>query len=376
MRIEFYDYQLPDAAIARIPIEPRDLARLLLLGAKGEIEHRIFNQLPEILRPGDILVLNNTRVIPARLLGWRAARLANSPPIKIEVTLHQRLQSDQLPRPDQSLNVNFMIWKVLAKPTKRLALNDQIHFSEDFNAQVIDKNPDGEVTLKFSGTETDFWQNLSKLGKVPLPPYLKREAEAGDHQNYQTVFAQKDGAVAAPTAGLHFTPELLQRLESMGVKPVYLTLHVGAGTFLPVTVADTADHRMHSEWAELSAEAANRINQARAAGGRVVAVGTTALRLLESACDQSGHLSEFRQETRLFIQPGYRFKIVDILITNFHVPRSTLLILVASFVGRKRILAAYQLALKLGYRFYSYGDATILFKRDGADEVEDQADLK
>ncbi|MDI9408638.1 MAG: tRNA preQ1(34) S-adenosylmethionine ribosyltransferase-isomerase QueA [Candidatus Pacebacteria bacterium] len=361
MRIEFFDYQLPDAAIARSPTEPRDKARLLQIGAKGEIDHLVFRQLPEILRPGDILVLNNTRVIPARLFGWRAARQAGNPPIKIEVTLHQR----QLAEPHSD---NSVIWAALAKPTKRLVVGDLIHFADDFIARVIGKNHEGEIRLEFNYPEKDFWAGLSQLGKVPLPPYLKRAAGSEDHQNYQTVFAARDGAVAAPTAGLHFTPELLLRLEAMGVRIIYLTLHVGAGTFLPVTVADTADHRMHSEWAELSVEAAEEINRARAAGGRVVAVGTTVLRVLESASDDLGRLGEFRGETRLFIQPGYRFKIVDILITNFHVPRSTLLILVASFVGLKRILAAYQLAVGLGYRFYSYGDATILFRRDDGQE--------
>ncbi|MCX8500611.1 MAG: tRNA preQ1(34) S-adenosylmethionine ribosyltransferase-isomerase QueA [Alphaproteobacteria bacterium] len=373
MRIEFFDYQLADAAIARSPAEPRGSSRLFVLGSRGEVEHRKFAQLPQFLRAGDILVLNDTRVIPARLTGWRAPRSLGMAAVKIEVTLHQRVAPPLISPDSEPKSGEAVTWKALVRPLKRLLVGDTIEFAENFAARVTNRGETGEVTLAFPEDEPEFWRKLSATGKVPLPPYLRREAESLDEANYQTVFAKKGGAVAAPTAGLHFTPELLQQLEAMGVRLVYITLHVGAGTFLPVTVADTNLHRMHSEWAELSEESARLINDGRAAGARIVAVGTTSLRVLESASDDSGRVSEFRQATNLFIQPGYRFKIVDLLITNFHVPRSSLLILVAALVGRKRILAAYELAMQLGYRFYSYGDACLLFRRTGEPE-EDYSD--
>ena len=368
MRIDFFDYQLPDAAIARSPVEPRDSAKLLVLGANGALDHRIFSDLPQILRAGDILVLNDTRVIPARLTGWRAARgpelgSTATARVRIEALLHQRLA----PPPNQPCDSDdsglLVAWKALVRPFKRLRLGDTIEFAPDFVAKVTAKGAAGEVTLGFAEAEPVFWQKLAAFGKVPLPPYLRRAVQSADETNYQTVFAKHDGAVAAPTAGLHFTPQLLQRLEAMGVKLVTLTLHVGAGTFLPVTVADTNQHEMHSEWGELSAESAQAINEGKAAGGRIVAVGTTALRLLESATNEAGIVHEFHDQTQIFIQPGYRFRLVDLLITNFHVPRSTLLILVAALVGRRRILAVYDRALELGYRFYSYGDACLLFRQ-------------
>jgi S-adenosylmethionine:tRNA ribosyltransferase-isomerase len=340
MRVDDFDFELPRQLIADHPVEPRDRARLLLVGPA--LEDRAIRDLPALLRPGDLLVVNDTRVIPARLTGTRGAA-------KVEVTLHR--------------DVGGGAWRAFAKGAKRLKPGDRIAFGEDFAATVGAKHDEGDVTLRFDAEGDDFRTRLARFGRMPLPPYIKRPAggDTRDLADYQTMFAAKDGAVAAPTAGLHFTAPLLAALDARGIARLTVTLHVGAGTFLPVKVADTADHRMHGETGFIDAAAAERINAARASGGRIVAVGTTSLRLLESAADASGRVAPFAGETALFITPGYRFRAVDLLLTNFHLPRSTLFMLVAAFAGLERMKSAYAHAIDAGYRFFSYGDACLLF---------------
>jgi S-adenosylmethionine:tRNA ribosyltransferase-isomerase len=339
MRVDDFDFELPRHLIADHPAEPRDAARLLLVGPA--LADRAIRDLPQLLRRGDLLVVNDTRVIPARLSGARGAA-------KIAITLHR--------------DVGGGAWRAFAKGAKRLKPGDRIAFGEDFAATVAVKHDEGDVTLRFDAEGDDFRRRLARFGTMPLPPYIKRPTggDSRDIADYQTMFAAKDGAVAAPTAGLHFTAPLLAALDAAGIARLTVTLHVGAGTFLPVKVTDTGDHRMHSETGFLSAEAAERINAARAAGGRVVAVGTTSLRLLESAAAASGRVAPFAGETALFITPGYRFRAVDLLLTNFHLPRSTLFMLVAAFAGLERMKAAYAHAIAHGYRFFSYGDAGLL----------------
>jgi S-adenosylmethionine:tRNA ribosyltransferase-isomerase len=289
------------------------------------------------------MVFNDTRVIPARLFGQRRGA-------KVEVTLHMRLES--------------ALWKAFARPAKKLKVGDEIDFAGDLKAEVTEKGEAGEVTLRFSREGDALRAAFEAAGIMPLPPYIAsaRPVDARDQADYQTVYARAEGAVAAPTAGLHFTDDLLRRIDALGVSRVMVTLHVGAGTFLPVKVDDTRDHKMHAEWGEISPQAAAAINKARAAGGRVVAVGTTSLRLLESAADEAGHLAPFAAETDIFITPGYRFRIVDMLMTNFHLPKSTLFMLVSAFSGLDKMRAAYAHAVSSGYRFYSYGDASLLYK--------------
>ncbi len=342
MRVDLFDYELPPALIATRPLEPREAARLLVLEG-GDLQDRRIQDLPELLRAGDLLVVNDTRVIPARLFGRRGAA-------RIEVTLHQKLGPG--------------LWSAFARPGRRLKPGDVIAFAENFAARVAEKRDNGEIHLRFESEGTAFWQALEAHGVMPLPPYIARQRpeDAHDQRDYQTVFARARGAVAAPTAGFHFTPALLERLTAKGIRHVAVTLHVGAGTFLPVKAEDTADHRMHAEWGEIDAATATAINATREAGGRIVAIGTTSLRLLESAAADDGTVRPFAAETRLFITPGYRFKAVDILLTNFHLPRSTLLMLVSALAGREAILAAYGHAVAAGYRFYSYGDACLLHR--------------
>ncbi|MBO6559407.1 MAG: tRNA preQ1(34) S-adenosylmethionine ribosyltransferase-isomerase QueA [Nisaea sp.] len=344
MRLDLFDYELPQHFIATRPAEPRDSARLLDLSGEGIVDRSIAD-FPDLLRPGDILVYNDTRVIPARLVGRRGAA-------RIEATLHKA-------EADGS-------WAAFVRPAKRCRVGDTVLFEGELEAEVIEKRDGGETVFRFPETGAALIETLKRVGSMPLPPYIKRdEAESvDDDTSYQTMFASRDGAVAAPTAGLHFTDRLIERIDAAGVERCALTLHVGAGTFMPVKVEDTDDHKMHFEWGEISAEVAERINRARAAGGRVVAVGTTSLRLLESAAREDGTLSPFSGETGLFITPGYRFKIVDLLLTNFHLPKSTLLMLVSALVGRERILAAYEHAKAEGYRFFSYGDACLLKRTD------------
>jgi len=339
MRVDDFDFPLPRHLIAAHPCEPRDQARLLVVGET--LEDRVVADLPRLLRRGDVMVFNDTRVIPARLVGRRGAA-------QVEVTLHRDLGGGQ--------------WRAFAKGARRLKAGDRVAFGEDFAAHVLTKHDEGDVTLAFEPGGEAFRAALERHGTMPLPPYIKRTAggDPRDRHDYQTIFARHDGAVAAPTAGLHFTERLLAALDAAGIARVTVTLHVGAGTFLPVKVADTADHRMHSERGIVGAEAAHRINAARAAGGRVVAAGTTALRLLESAADAAGRIAPYDGETALFITPGYRFRAIDLLFTNFHLPRSTLFMLVAAFAGLERMRAAYAHAIAERYRFFSYGDACLL----------------
>ena len=340
MRVADFDFPLPRALIAAHPAEPRDAARLLAVSEK--LEDRRMTDLPRLLRRGDVLVVNDTRVIPARLYGKRGKA-------SIEATLHRAEGPGR--------------WRAFVKGAKRLRQGDVISFAADFSANVAEKFSEGDVSLEFSRQGEDLKRALETYGVMPLPPYIKRKTggEARDRADYQTIFAKQDGAVAAPTAGLHFTPDLLQALDRAGIGLESVTLHVGAGTFLPVKAADTKDHRMHSETGFVSAEAASRINAARQAGGRVVAVGTTSLRLLESAAGENGRIGNFAGETDLFITPGYRFRAVDLLLTNFHLPKSTLFMLVAAFAGLARMKAAYAHAVEKSYRFFSYGDANLLY---------------
>jgi S-adenosylmethionine:tRNA ribosyltransferase-isomerase len=340
MRTEDFDFDLPPERIADRPISPRDAARLLLV-RQTELEDRIFRELPELLAPGDLLVVNDTRVIPARLEGKRGQA-------HIEATLHKAEGLD--------------VWRAFARPAKRLKPGDVIEIAEDFRAQVLARGEAGEVTLKFSVAGADLIAALERHGQMPLPPYIRRPEGplATDREDYQTIFARTEGAVAAPTASLHFTPGLLDSLSRRDVEIVRLTLHVGAGTFLPVKVDNIEEHRMHSEWGEILPAAAETVNRAKARGGRIVAAGTTSLRLLESAATPDGRLRPFTGDTSIFITPGYRFKLVDRLITNFHLPRSTLFMLVSAFSGLERMKSAYAHAIAAGYRFYSYGDACFL----------------
>jgi len=341
MDVSAFDFDLPRELIAERPAVPRDAAKLLHLPVGGPLADMVMRDLPHLLRPGDMLVANDTRVIPARLKGKRGEA-------GISVTLHER--------------IGLAEWKAFARPAKKLKPGDVIRFTEDFSATVAEKGEEGEVTLAFDRGGDDLMLALEAHGEMPLPPYIKREngADDQDKSDYQTLFARDPGAVAAPTAGLHFTPELIAAIEAKGVLRQTLTLHVGAGTFLPVKVDDTRDHKMHSERGVITAEAAARINAVKAAGGRIIAVGTTSLRLLESAADENGVLHPFDQATDIFITPGYRFRIVDCLMTNFHLPRSTLFMLVSAFAGLERMKAVYEHAKAGGYRFYSYGDGSLL----------------
>lgn len=340
MKVDLFDFELPRERIAEHPANPRDAARMLDLSG-NETHDRIVRELPDILRPGDLLISNDTRVIPARLFGKRGEA-------KVEVTLHKQ----------EGLGT----WVAFAKPAKKLRIGETFKVNEEFEAEVLDKKDGGEVTLRFNKSGADLIAALEKYGVMPLPPYIRRDA-GGDDQDksdYQTIFAQKDGAVAAPTAGLHFTPDLLANLDARGINRRTITLHVGAGTFLPVKVDDTEDHKMHAEWGSISKEIADLINETRANGGRVVAVGTTSLRLLESAAREDGVVEPFEAETDIFITPGYKFRAVDMLLTNFHLPRSTLFMLVSAFAGFERMKAAYNHAIENEYRFYSYGDCSLL----------------
>jgi S-adenosylmethionine:tRNA ribosyltransferase-isomerase len=340
MRTNAFDFDLPRELVAQHPVAPRDAARLLVVGeALGD---RRMGDLPELLRPGDLLVVNDTKVLPTRLTGRRGAA-------KVEVTLHKAEGPG--------------LWRAFAKPARRLKPGDGIDFAPGFAAEVRAKGDGGEVVLDFHCSESDLLGALQRHGVMPLPPYIRRPEgpDLADREDYQTVFAQRAGAVAAPTAGLHFTPRLLAALEARGIARVAVTLHVGAGTFLPVTAEDPRDHAMHTEFGEIASETAERINAARAAGGRLIAVGTTALRLLESAADDGGKVAPFAGETDLFILPGYRFRAADLLLTNFHLPRSTLFMLVCAFCGTERMLAAYRHATESGYRFFSYGDGCLLY---------------
>lgn len=338
MQLADFDYHLPPARIATAPARPRDSARLLHVAADG-LHDLIVRDLPSLLRPGDLLVVNDTKVIPAQLTAMRGNA-------RIGITLDRRLDDGS--------------WRVLLRNAKRARGGDTLVIDPDFSAEVLEMLEGGAALLRF--TADDFYAALARSGALALPPYIARPAgiTAQDKADYQTMFATNAGAVAAPTAGLHFTPELLAALAARGVEITRVTLHVGAGTFLPVRVEDVTQHRMHAERGFVSTATAAKINAARKAGGRIIPVGTTALRLIESAADVDGVVHPFDGETDIFIIPGYRFKVADLLFTNFHLPKSTLLMLVSAFAGMARIRSAYAHAIAAGYRFYSYGDACLL----------------
>ena len=344
-----FDFALPPDRIAQHPARPRDAARLLHVTRDG-LADQVVRELPELLRPGDVLVANDTRVIPAQLTAHRL-RTRDAQPARIGITLDR-------PRADGA-------WHALARNARRLREGDALRFdgAGDLTATVVQRDPDGGVALAFNRDGADFAAALQVAGALALPPYIARPQGPlpEDAADYQTIFATNEGAVAAPTAGLHFTPALLAALEARGIRRVTLTLHVGAGTFLPVRGDDIATHRIHAERGEITPEAAAAINAARAGGGRVVAVGTTSVRLLETASDTAGRIHPFAGDTELFILPGHRFRAVDIMLTNFHLPRSTLFMLVCAFAGTDRMRAAYAHAIATGYRFYSYGDACVLY---------------
>ncbi len=342
MRVDMFDFDLPPERIALRPVRPRDSARLLVVRREGPFEDRGVRDLPQLLDPGDVLVFNDTRVIPAQLEGRKAGGEA-----RIGATLHKR---EDLRR-----------WIAFIRNAKRIKRGDQLVFGGGVTAIAEARHADGSFTLLFEGREPVVVL-LDRAGTMPLPPYIaqRRCIDAQDREDYQTMFAQKDGAVAAPTASLHFTPRLVEALDAAGIRREMLTLHVGAGTFLPVKAEDTDDHRMHAEWGRITPEVADRLNAARAAGGRIIAVGTTSLRLLESAAQADGTIAPFEGDTAIFITPGYRFKGVDGLMTNFHLPRSTLMMLVSALLGRERMMAAYAHAIAAEYRFYSYGDSSLL----------------
>jgi S-adenosylmethionine:tRNA ribosyltransferase-isomerase len=356
VRLSDFDFELPEDRIALRPAQPRDAAGLLVVHADGGLNDRRVRDLPDLLNPGDVLVLNDTRVIPARLSGVRDREGST---VAVEATLHRRLAPDR--------------WSAFMRPGKRLREGDWIAFgvpkdmafeAAGLNAEVLEKGEGGEVVVRFDLAGAALDEAVSAQGVMPLPPYIaaQRAQDDQDRSDYQTVYARENGSVAAPTAGLHFTPELMARLDARGIGQAYVTLHVGAGTFLPVKTDDIADHRMHPEWGEVSAQTAERLNAVRAAGGRIVCAGTTSLRLLESATDPDGIIRPFTGETAIFITPGYRFRAADVLLTNFHLPKSTLFMLVSAFSGTERMRAAYRHAISTGYRFYSYGDASLLFR--------------
>ncbi len=357
MRTDLFDFDLPPERIALRPISPRDAARLLVVrpGAQPEFEDRGISDLPRLLRPRDALVVNDTKVIPARLKGRRIGRGESEP--GIEATLHKRLDGSR--------------WRAFILGAKKVEVGDTLRFGDEgkvcflgqLDAQVEVKLEGGEVILSFAFHGPVLDQAIEERGDIPLPPYIasRRAPDDQDRADYQTVFARIEGSVAASTAGLHFTPALAERLTAQGISIHRLTLHVGAGTFLPVKTDDVESHIMHSEWGTVSAEVADALNDVRTKGGRVVAVGSTSLRLLESAADESGRIQPFSGETSIFITPGYRFRSVDLMLTNFHLPRSTLFMLVAAFSGLDTMKRAYAHAIDAGYRFYSYGDACLLY---------------
>ncbi|WP_050384393.1 tRNA preQ1(34) S-adenosylmethionine ribosyltransferase-isomerase QueA [Bradyrhizobium pachyrhizi] len=355
MRTDLFDFELPPESIALRPASPRDAARMLVVHPEGVLRDASIADLPQWLEPGDQIVVNDTKVIAAQLKGRRIGR--DTEP-KIEATLIKRLDGSR--------------WQALVKPAKKLSPGDTIRFGNEgrvcllgnLDAEVEAKGQEGEVTLSFSFHGPVLDQAIADVGATPLPPYIasKRTPDEKDVSDYQTMFAANEGAVAAPTAGLHFTPALEAALRSRGVELHRLTLHVGAGTFLPVKTEETSEHKMHAEWGCVTAETASALNAARAKGGRIVAIGTTSLRLLESAANADGTIQPFAAETSIFITPGYRFRAVDILLTNFHLPRSTLFMLVSAFSGLETMQGAYAHAIRNGYRFYSYGDACLLFR--------------
>lgn len=367
MKIDAFDFDLPEDLIALRPAVPRDSARLLQVkpdpsGPAGLTDHTV-RDLPDLLRSGDVLVINDTRVLNAQLTALRAPRpgeagagiVGDQPQVgapKIDLTLHKRLGPN--------------VWRAFARPGKKLREGDRLTLPGGLGAQVKEKAEEGDVVLAFDEEGEALDAAVDQAGITPLPPYIarRRTVDAQDAEDYQTVYSKRQGSVAAPTAGLHFTPELLDRLDKAGIGQAIVTLHVGAGTFLPVKAEDTADHRMHAEWGEVTPETADRVNEARARGGRIVCVGTTSLRLVESAAREDGTLAPFSAETDIFITPGYRFRVADALMTNFHLPKSTLFMLVSAFSGLETMHTAYAHAIASRYRFYSYGDSSLLFRAE------------
>ncbi|MBM7047786.1 MULTISPECIES: tRNA preQ1(34) S-adenosylmethionine ribosyltransferase-isomerase QueA [Rhizobium] len=361
MRVDLFDFDLPDERIALRPAEPRDSARLLVVDPNDRgnaLSDHLVRDLPSFLRPGDAVVFNDTRVIPAQLEGIRHRE--GAPGQQVSATLHMRTAPDR--------------WKAFAKPGKRIKIDDRIQFGHGENvcalgtldATVEEKGEGGEITLRFDLSGPALDEAVATVGHIPLPPYIaaKRAEDERDRADYQTIYAREEGAVAAPTAGLHFTPALFAALDAMGVERHFVTLHVGAGTFLPVKADDTDDHKMHFEIGHVDAGTAVKLNAVKARGGRIVCVGTTSLRLIESAADDDGIIQPWQGATGIFITPGYRFKTVDMLMTNFHLPRSTLFMLVSAFAGLDTMRAAYTHAIETGYRFYSYGDGSLLYRKD------------
>lgn len=351
MNLDLFDFDLPAERIALRPARPRDSARLLKVRADGSLVDRRVSDLPDMLRPGDALVLNDTKVVPAELAGARSRAGASDVPVS--VTLFHRQGANS--------------FRAFARPARRLRPGDVVRFASPLDAgqtlaATVSDRAHGEVVLAFEASGAALDRAIAAVGLPPLPPYIssRRATDAADRGDYQTVYAREEGAVAAPTAGLHFTDELLARLADRGVERHQVTLHVGPGTFLPVKTDNLEEHLMHAEFGRIAEETAAALNEVRARGGRIVSVGTTSLRLLESAVDEGGRIHAFSGETDIFIKPGHRFRAVDLLLTNFHLPRSTLFVLVAAFSGRETMLAAYRHAIAAGYRFYSYGDACLL----------------
>lgn len=357
MRVDLFDFGLPEECIALRPANPRDSARMLRVGADGVLADCVVRDLADLLEPGDALVFNDTRVIPAQLEGFRT-RDENQ--VRVSATLHMRSGPDR--------------WKAFVRPGKRIKQGDRLSFGGDgsaclsgvLDATAGERGEGGEIELVFDFSGPALDEAIMATGHIPLPPYIasKRGEDESDRRDYQTIYAREDGAVAAPTAGLHFTPELFEKLDARGISRHFVTLHVGAGTFLPVKAEDTTAHRMHSEIGHVSAETADALNAVHARGGRIVSVGTTSLRLLESAAADDGEIHPWSGPTDIFITPGYRFRAVDVLMTNFHLPRSTLFMLVSAFSGLETMRAAYAHAIETGYRFYSYGDSSLLFRSE------------
>ncbi|MBQ6854661.1 MAG: tRNA preQ1(34) S-adenosylmethionine ribosyltransferase-isomerase QueA [Alphaproteobacteria bacterium] len=341
MKTEIFTFDMPENIIANEPANPRDSSKLLHILPNGELKNYAVADLDKLLRPDDVLIFNNTKVIPARLYGKRGEA-------KIEVTLFKQIDLSK--------------WETLIKNSRRLKINDTIQFTDTFSAIVEEKKENGCVILVFNKKGADLMSELHQVGTMPLPPYIKRNrgGKESDKANYQTIYAQQEGAVAAPTAGLHFTPELFERLDNKGIERIFVTLHVGGGTFLPVKVEDTDNHKMHAEFGILTQETADKINLAKKQGRRIVTIGTTSLRLLESATDENGIVHAFSGETDIFITPGYRFKATDVMFTNFHLSGSTLFMLVSAFAGIDRMKQAYAYAIQNNYRFFSYGDACLI----------------
>lgn len=357
MKVSLFDFELPASSIALRPAEPRDASRLLSVNENCVINDHQFLELADLLVEGDALVFNDTKVIPARLFG---ERIRDGVSAKVEITLHQRQSPD--------------CWASFIRGAKKLRVGDIIYMKDgspkatdcSLSADVVEKGEAGEVLLKFNAEGDGLDALIAQIGDMPLPPYIasQREEDERDDKDYQTIYAKHSGAVAAPTAGLHFTDRVFEKLDAKGISRHFVTLHVGAGTFLPVKSDDTDGHKMHHETGEIDLETAEALNEVRRRGGRIVSVGTTSLRLLESASDENGRLQAWRGSTDIFITPGYKFRIVDQLLTNFHLPKSTLFMLVSAFCGRETMLDAYAHAIKSGYRFYSYGDCNLLTRSD------------